>query len=247
MATIRCRDVRVEFPIYGAGSRSLRKTLVRFGTGGLISRNSDDRVVVRALSGVTFDLDNGDRLGLIGHNGAGKSTLLRVLAGIYEPVGGVADVCGQVWPLLDVSLGLDQDATGYENIRLRGLVMGMDPATIRAKIDDIAEFTELGDYLDMPIRTYSSGMMLRLAFGVSTSIDPEILLLDETIGVGDGAFLAKAQARLDHLIAGSSIVVISSHSMDLIRRFCNKALLLDHGSVKAFGEVEEVLAQYGDA
>jgi homopolymeric O-antigen transport system ATP-binding protein len=244
MASIVCQDISVEFPIYGASSRSLKKTLMRMSTGGAIDRDPGDRFIVKALDGLSFRLSHGDRVGLIGHNGAGKTTLLRVLSGIYEPIRGEIELNGVVSPLLDVALGVDPEATGYENIVLRGIVLGMRREQIRESLADIADFTELGDYLHMPVRTYSAGMMLRLAFAVSTTIKPEILLLDELIGVGDSGFLAKAESRMANLILSSSILVLSTHSMELVRRICNKAILLEHGTIKTMGGVEEVIEAY---
>jgi ABC-2 type transport system ATP-binding protein/lipopolysaccharide transport system ATP-binding protein len=180
----------------------------------------------------------------VGHNGAGKTSLLRVLAGVYEPTGGSISVQGSVIPLLDIGLGIDYEATGHENILLRGAVLGVKRRELKALSERIVEFTELGDYLEMPVRTYSAGMILRLAFGISTSVTPEILLMDEFFSVGDAVFLEKAQRKLNELIAQAGILVFASHSQDLIRRLCNKLLWLDKGEVRALGEVEPVLAEY---
>jgi ABC-2 type transport system ATP-binding protein len=236
--------VGVDFPLYGGGSRSLKKTLVHFGTGGRIGRDASDRVCVQALREVSLTFDHGDRVGLIGHNGAGKTTLLRVLAGVYEPSHGVVRCEGQAVALFDPSLGMDMEATGYENIVLRGLILGLSPKEIRSHADAIAEFTELGEYLAMPVRTYSSGMMLRLAFAVSTSISPDILLMDEWIVAGDNQFMEKAQKRMENFVGRSNILVLASHSLDLIERWCDKAVLLDEGQVVAFGPLKEVLNRY---
>ncbi len=244
MASLTLENVSVEFPVYGGGSRSLKKSVIWMGSGGRISRDAGDRVCVQALRDVSFRIDHGDRVGLIGANGAGKTTLLRVLAGVYEPTGGIVRREGHVSPLFDATLGMDMEATGYENIILRGLFLGFSPREIRTRTEEIAEFTELGDYLAMPVRSYSTGMMLRLAFAVSTCIDPEILLIDEWIGVGDAHFLDKAERRMERLVDRSRILVIASHAPDLIRRTCTRAVLLDHGAVKSTGPVEEVLAQY---
>ena len=200
--------------------------------------------VVRALSNLTMDLEHGDRIGLVGPNGAGKTTLLRVLAGVYEPSEGDVVVQGHTAPLFDISLGMDPEGTGYENIVLRGLFLGMTHKQIDEKVDEIAQFTELGDFLDLPIRTYSSGMRMRLAFAVATSIHPDILLLDEGIGVGDASFMAKASERLNEFTAKASIIVLASHSDALIKRMCKKAAWLEHGRLKALGPVTEVLEQY---
>ena len=247
MAAITCENVSVDYPLYGAGSRSLKKTLMRMGSGGRISRDAGDRVCVQALRDVSLHIDHGERVGIIGSNGAGKTTLLRVLAGIYEPTRGVVRCEGRISPLFDTTLGMDTEATGYENIVLGGLFLGLSPREIRGRTDEIAEFTELGDYLSVPVRTYSTGMMLRLAFAVSTCIDPEILLMDEWIGVGDAHFLEKAERRMERLVDQSRILVIASHSDALIKRLCNKVVLLDHGEVKAIGLVADVLDRYNAA
>lgn len=246
MASITLDSVSVDFPIYNLSSRSLKKTFLRLTTGGTLSNDAHKCVVVKALDNITLNIEHGDRVGLIGHNGAGKSTLLRVLAKIYEPTAGSIYFDGKVSPLLDVMLGINPESTGYENIILRGLLLGLTRKEINAKAQEIADFTELGDYLSVPIRTYSSGMLLRLAFGVATSISPEILLMDEAIGAGDAAFLNKAQKKLDSLIEQSSIVIIASHSASVIKKICNKAILLEAGKLKYFGPVDEALTHYAN-
>lgn len=246
MASIALKNVGVEFPIYDANSRSLKKRLLTSSAGGSVQGGygTNQPTLVRALTNVTLSLNHGERLALIGHNGSGKTTLLRVLAGVYEPGEGEVMVDGHVAPLFDISLGMDQEATGYENIVLRGLFLGMTHQQIEEKIDDIADFTELGEFLDLPIRTYSAGMRMRLAFSVSTSIHPDILLLDEGIGTGDAAFMAKTRQRLEDFTSKAAIIVLASHSEPLIERMCTKAALLEHGRLIAMGPVSEVLAQY---
>jgi len=231
MALVSANNIVVEFPIYDAAHRSLKKQLINATTGGRIARDSGNRVTIRALDQATFTLRPGDRVGLIGHNGAGKSTLLRVLSGIYEPVQGELVVQGTVATLLELSLGMDFEASGYENIRLRALMMGLTPKEIRSKLDDIAGFTELGDYLDMPVRTYSSGMQLRLAFAVSTAVDAHIILMDEWLGVGDSEFQPKAMKRMEELVARTSILVVASHDHHLLKGVCNRIFRLEHGKV----------------
>jgi ABC-2 type transport system ATP-binding protein/lipopolysaccharide transport system ATP-binding protein len=243
MASIRLRGVHVEIPIYNTSARSLKKQLVRATTGGRIQ--SDHGItVVRALNGIDLELNDGDRLGLVGSNGAGKTTLLRVLAGVYEPTRGSITVAGSIMPLLDVAMGIDMDSTGMENIMLRGRLLGIDRRQLLELRDQISEFTELGEYIHMPVRTYSSGMVLRLAFGISTCVTPEIVLMDEYFAVGDARFMRKAERRLIDVIAKAGIIVFASHSGDLVRRLCNKALWVHAGEARALGSTDEVLAQY---
>lgn len=229
MAHISAEGICVEFPIWNPSRRSLKNAVLRATTGGRLARETSTRFIVRALSDLSFEFSRGDRIGLVGRNGSGKTTLLRVLTGIYEPIRGRLEVSGRVSSLLDLSLGMDHEATGLENIVLRGVLMGLSPSAIESKIDEIADFSELGDYLSMPIRTYSSGMLLRLAFAVSTSVAPEILLLDEWLSVGDASFRDKAEGRLVELIESSAIMVLASHDESLIRRFCSRMLRLEHG------------------
>jgi len=209
-----------------------------------VATGARNRVIVQALSEVSFSLGEGDRVALIGHNGAGKTTLLRVLAGIYRPVSGRVTTKGRIAPLFDVSLGMSPDSTGWENIRIRALYLGMKSDELAAKLDDIAAFTELGQFLDMPLRTYSLGMQTRLAFAVSTAIQPEILLLDEGIGAGDAAFIERANRRLDAFVARAGIMVLASHSPELVERLCSKALVMEHGQVRFFGPRAEAMDFY---
>ena len=247
MAYIELKGATLDLPIYDIQGRSLKRQVMRMGRRNAIAEDTDGVIVVRALNNVDLRFDAGDRVGLIGHNGAGKSTLLRTMAGIYTPTSGTVERSGKVVPLLDISLGMDENSTGLQNIRLRGLLLGMSDSEIRAKQQEIAEFSELGDYLDLPIRTYSSGMRVRLAFAVSTAVEAEILLLDEVMGVGDASFMHKAEQRLADLHGRAEIVVLAMHSNHEIRRVCNKALWMEHGHVRAFGPVEDVVAAYETA
>ena len=195
----------------------------------------------RALS---FTLKDGDRVGLLGHNGAGKSTLLRLLSGVYEPSSGSARIKGEIGSLIDISLGIDPEATGRENIYLRGGLLGMTRSEIAAQIDDIIEFSELGDFVDMPLRTYSTGMHLRLAFAVSTVVRPEILLMDEWLSVGDEGFKHKAEARVTELVQSTNILVIASHSRELVLHICNRVIWLEHGKIRMDSDPGTVCQAY---
>ena len=230
-AYIRAEKLCVEFPIYENSHRSLKNTVMHLTTGGRIGVNGSQHPVVRSLTDIDLDLREGDRVGLVGHNGSGKTTLLRVLSGVYSPVRGRLQMQGRVASLLDVSMGMDPDATGFENIYLRGIMDGLMPATIRAKTDEIADFTGLGDYLNRPVRTYSSGMLLRLAFAISTSVEADILIMDEWLSVGDAEFSAKAEQRLGALVSKASILVLASHSPELIAKVCNRKIHLEHGVI----------------
>lgn len=243
MSLIEASNLCLDYPLVGMGSRSLKNKILSATTGGLIS-SGEVIPVVKALQGVSFFLNDGDRLGLIGPNGAGKSTLLKVLAGIYQPSSGSVNTVGRIVSTLNLGLGLEQEATGFENIIIRGLLLGMKRSEIEKKLEDIAMFTELGEYLNMPVRVYSAGMTMRLAFATVTAMDSDILLMDEVIGTGDAAFLDKAQRRLNEFINRSKIIVLASHSDSVIKKFCNKALLLHHGKAIASGSVEEVIDAY---
>lgn len=244
MAFIELKGVTLDLPIYDVQGRSLKKRVVSMGRRNTIAEDNEGVIVVRALDNLDIRFESGDRIGLIGRNGAGKSTLLRTLAGIYPPTSGTVTRDGKVVPLLDISLGMDENSTGMQNIRLRALLLGMSDREIRDKQSEIAEFCELGDYLDLPLRTYSSGMRVRLAFAVSTAVDAEILLLDEVMGVGDASFMNKANQRMADLHGRAEIVVLAMHSNEEIRRVCNKALWMERGRVRGFGPVEDIVSAY---
>jgi ABC-type polysaccharide/polyol phosphate transport system ATPase subunit len=242
-AKIKLENVNLQLPIYDVTSQSLKKKLVNFGREKL-TNDKDGVVVVNALKNINLLLESGDSLGLIGKNGAGKSTLLRVLAEIYSPTSGIVLIRGKSIPLLDISLGLDDQSTGRQNIRLRGLLVGMTNEEIHEKTAEIIEFTELSDYIDLPLRTYSTGMRVRLAFAISTSIEADILLLDEVLGVGDVGFQDKAKKRLRAFRERAQIVVHAIHDEISIRESCNKVLWLEGGSVVDFGSTDEVIRNY---
>jgi ABC-2 type transport system ATP-binding protein len=242
MVSIDIDRAAVDFPIFDAKTRSLKKAVLG-RAGGKIG--TDSKVpIIEALRDITISLRKGDRVALVGHNGAGKSTLLRLMSGIYEPTRGRASVVGKVAPVFDLAVGMDPEISGMENILIRGLFLGMTRKQMESRVDDIAEFTELGDYLAMPLRTYSTGMRVRLALGVVTSIDPEILLLDEGIGAVDASFLAKSKQRLVDLVERAGLLVFASHSDDLLRDLCDTGIWMEQGQVKMQGSLEEVLAAY---
>ena len=243
MSKIVFENVGLEYPILDR-NRSFRAALGR-SLGGAIRRAPHSRhASVVALEAITVSFVDGDRVGLIGRNGAGKSTMLKAIAGIYPTTAGRLTVTGRVTPLLAIGVGLDLEETGYENIVTCGLFNGLTPAEVRARQDEIAEFTELGDFLSLPLRTYSLGMQMRLGFAIATSGNPEILLLDEVIGAGDQEFAAKARERMNGLMQDASIIVLASHDAELIESCCNKALWLDGGHVVEFGPVHGVLSRY---
>jgi ABC-2 type transport system ATP-binding protein len=240
---IETRQASVDFPIFDAKSRSLKKAVLGV-VGGNIA--SDDRKVpvIQALHDIDITIEEGDRVALVGHNGAGKSTLLRLLSGIYEPTRGTATIEGRVAPVFDLGVGMDPEISGYENIMIRGLFLGLTRKEMEARVDEIADFSELGDFLNMPLRTYSTGMRVRLALGVVTSINPEILLFDEGIGAVDAAFLKKAKDRLAELVQRAGLLVFASHSDEFLRQLCTTAIWMEHGRVKQTGELREVLTAY---
>ncbi len=243
MAGISVRNVTVDFPLYHGSSRSLKKTVFA-AASGRVGQDRQHRVVVQALSGVSFALGSGDRLGLVGNNGAGKTTLLRVLAGIYEPVAGEVTIAGSVTALLDPNLGMNQDLTGRENVLLRGLYGGLSPPAIRRLEEDVRDFAELGDFLDLPVRLYSSGMMVRLGFALATAIRPQVLLMDEWFLAGDAAFMEKARERLESMVRGAEILVLSSHMGPVLQAWCTRVIWLEQGRIRMDGPAEPVLEQY---
>jgi lipopolysaccharide transport system ATP-binding protein len=244
MANISLINVSLDIPIFNPGTRSLKKKILQEITGGSLYQGDQGPVVVRALQNINLEFKHGDRVGLLGHNGAGKSTLLRVLSGIYKPTSGQVAINSQVASLIDVSLGIDSEATGRENIFIRAALLGLSKKQINECLEEIIEFSELGDFIDMPVRTYSSGMHLRLAFSVSTVIRPEILIMDEWLSVGDQIFNHRAESRMQKLIEKTSILIIASHSKELLLKTCNRVVLLDHGLVKMDGHPLAVCNEY---
>jgi len=257
MSQITAENIQVEFPIYDSRARSLRHRLVidhllkrskkegrELSIGGHISQNNSGKVIITALDDLSFSIKDGDRLGLLGHNGAGKSTLLKVMAKIYEPTSGSINVNGRISPMFNLSDGMDQESTGLENIWLRGRVLGISKDEINSSIDSIASFTDLGEYLHMPIRTYSSGMLVRLSFAIATAVQPDILIMDEMIGAGDATFTKQANERLQGFVEKAGLMVVATHSLDIVRNWCNVAMVLHHGKLMLMDSVENSIKEY---
>lgn len=228
---IQCNNVGVTFPIFNSNQRSFKKSIFGAASGGRIGSSDSGLVEVEALKNVSFSLSKGDRLALIGHNGSGKTTLLRVLAGAYKPTSGKFEKLGRVTSLIDPMMGMDGELTGIENINLRGLFLGLTKSEIRNVTDEVIDFSELGDFINVPVRTYSSGMVLRLGFSISTAIRPEILLMDEWMSVGDESFKKKAEERLKEFISKAGIMVMATHDSELAHSVCNKTIKLEHGEI----------------
>jgi len=244
MTSILLQNATVEFPIFNANGRSLTSRLVDFTSGGRLDADPNGQVHVKSLQNLSLKIDQGERVGLIGVNGSGKSTLLRVLAGIYVPSSGTAQIKGTVGSLIDISLGINPEATGRENIYIRGALLGLSRGQIDDLFSEIVEFSELGEFIEMPVRTYSSGMNLRLAFAVSTVIRPEILLMDEWLSVGDESFSQKAGHRLASIVKGSDIVVLATHSRELLEQTCTRTIWLAEGRIVEDGDTSVVAKNY---
>lgn len=242
---IRMESVTLDIPVFNVNSRSLKNRFLNYSTGGRIAATDKRHLSVRALDNVSLAFNHGDRVALVGRNGAGKTTMLQVLGGIYEPTRGHVRRSGATSTLLDTYLGMVPTASGYENITILGLVMGMTPAEVEARMDEIAEFTELGNFLDLPVQTYSAGMRFRLAFAVRSCIEPDILLMDEWVSTSDPSFVQKVRARMEELVQQSGIFVIASQNLDLIGEICTRGVLLEKGQVKMYAPIEEVIERYG--
>jgi ABC-type polysaccharide/polyol phosphate transport system ATPase subunit len=241
MALIQLDRVSVDLPVYSANSRSLKAKLL---PSSRLAAGPRHQILVHALREISCEFQAGDHVALVGRNGAGKSTLLSVLAGIYEPAYGRVRIEGRVAALLDLSLGMEEDATGHENITTRGRLLGMSSAEIAGRMAEIIDFAGLGEHIDLPLRTYSSGMRVRLAFSVSTCVAPDILLLDEVIGVGDAEFAKRSAERMRQLIQRSQILVVASHNTQLLAQLCTKAIWLEGGRVREIGPAPAVMAAY---
>lgn len=241
MASIIANSVSLDYPIYNVSAKSFRTASVDRFVGGVLSKQASRIVTVRALDNVSFEVNEGDSVALLGHNGAGKTTLLRVLAGLYTPTHGSVVSVGSISTLIDLGIGMDQNATGLENLNFLAAVKGMNEPEIDALIEDVQDFADLGDFINLPLRVYSAGMKTRLMFAMATSGHSDISIVDEVFGAGDANFREKANSRMTEFLERAKLVVFSTHSVEMARKFCNKALILDHGRVKAFGKFEDVL------
>jgi lipopolysaccharide transport system ATP-binding protein len=244
MNHIKLDDVSVHFALFEPGARSLRKKVIHAATGGKLARDVKGHTVVKALNHISFDIREGERVGLLGANGAGKTTLLGVLAGVYEPNIGRATIQGSVGSLINITLGTDAESTGRENILLRAALLDIPRQEILGRMEEVIEFSELGEFIDLPVRTYSTGMNMRLAFSVATMLRPEILLMDEWLSVGDKDFTVKAEKRMSELLDASKILVVATHSKPLALQQCTRLIWLENGGVKMDGPVEEVAKAY---
>jgi lipopolysaccharide transport system ATP-binding protein len=240
MTLISLEKASLEFTVRRHGRISLKEYLLT----GMFRRRSENRFIVRALNNINLSIKEGERVGIIGHNGAGKSTLLKLMAGIYPPTSGTRTVKGHISSLFDIALGFELDATGWENMQYRGYLLGESPRSIRAKMQPIAEFSELGRFLDIPVRYYSAGMLVRLAFSISTSIEPDILIVDEVLSAGDLEFQVKARTRMRTLISSARAVIVVSHDMQSLAQLCDRVLWLDHGTIRLAGPTDEVIEAY---
>ena len=244
MASINFNNVDIDFIIYETSSRSLKSSFIKSAFNSRVSSNKNGNYCIKALSGIDFSLKSGDRVGLIGNNGAGKSTLLRTLNGVYEPTSGDLQINGSVGSLIDISLGIDNESTGRENIFLRSALFGYRRHEINKILEEIIDFSDLNEFIDMPVRTYSSGMNLRLAFSIASFLNAEILLMDEWLSVGDESFQKKAEKRSLEIVNKTDIFILASHSIELISNLCNKVIWLEGGKIKDIGSQEIVIANY---
>jgi ABC-type polysaccharide/polyol phosphate transport system ATPase subunit len=240
MARIDLTDASLTFSLRKSRNVTLKQYLLK----GLFLSSFNPKVSIHALSDITLSAGDGDRIGVIGHNGAGKSTLLKMIAGVYPPTRGTVRVEGKICSLFEIALGFEPEASGWDNIRYRGYLQGETPKTLGPKVDEIAAFSELGDFLSIPVRFYSAGMMVRLAFSIATAAEPEVLLVDEVLSVGDAAFQVKAKQRMKEMMSRSRLMVMVSHELNSVREMCTRALWLEQGRVVLQGDPGEVVDAY---
>ena len=240
MARIDLTDASLTFSLRKSKNVTLKQYLLK----GLFLKSFNPKVNIHALADLNLSATDGDRIGVIGHNGAGKSTLLKMIAGVYPPTSGAVKVQGSICSLFEISLGFEPEATGWENIRYRGYLQGETPKTLAGKVEEIAAFSELGDFLNIPVRYYSAGMMVRLAFSIATAAEPEVLLVDEVLSVGDASFQQKAKQRMKEMMSRSRLMVMVSHDIGSVVDMCNRAVWLEHGRIRMQGFPSDVTAAY---
>lgn len=243
MARIELRNAGVEFQLRKTAQVTLKEYLLR----GLFLRRADDTMKVQALRDIDFTAADGDRIGIIGHNGAGKSTLLKLIAGIYPPTIGQRTVTGRISSLFDITLGFEEEANGWDNIRYRSYLQGESPREVKSKMLEIAAFSELGEFLNVPLRAYSAGMRIRLAFAIATAANPEVLLIDEILGVGDLAFQLKARERMKQMMRAARLLVLVSHDLEALPAMCDRTIWMNQGQIVMCGRTEEVIAAYTES
>lgn len=243
MSYIKLKNISLTYPVYGSSSRNFKTALINLATGGMIEKHNEI-VHVKALNNISFTLNSGDKLAIFGHNGAGKSTLLKTIAQIYAPTQGSIELSGSTSCLFDLMMGMDPEITGKENIVLRARIAGLTKMQAEDLIYKVEEFAELGNFINMPFKTYSAGMQVRLAFGIITNIHAKIILIDEVINVGDQKFIKKAQDQIEKLVKNAEIMVLSTHDINTAKKFCNKGLLLKKGNLISFGKIEDILLDY---
>ncbi len=236
---VKLTGVTLDYTIYSVRAQSLRNLAMNMAVGGKLYRNQGDVTVMRAVSNIHIDAQEGDRIALVGHNGSGKTTLLRLIAGIYAPTQGTVDVRGSMTSMLALGAGMDTDATGLQNIRKMGAMRMIPKKVIDSRMDAIAEFSELGHFLQLPVKTYSSGMTMRLMFSVATEFDSDILVMDEWLSAGDAAFVAKATERMETFVDRAKILIIGTHNLGLVDKVCNKVCVLENGAAVFYGSVED--------
>lgn len=244
-ASISLENVSLEYPVYNASALSIKKNFLIGFSGGLLKSDPNDKILtVSALNNINLKFSHGERVGLIGHNGCGKTSLLRLLSNIYYPTSGAVSISGETTSLIDINLGIDSEASGIKNLYMRAAILGIKKSNLDSVVNETVEFSGLGEFINLPFRTYSSGMQVRLAFSIATAITPEILIMDEWLTAGDHNFRAKSHKRLLNLINNTNILILASHDHDLISKVCNRVIWLEKGSVKMDGKPKDVIEEY---
>ncbi len=243
--SINLEGVSLEYPVYNSSALSLKKKFLIGFSGGILKSDPNDKIIlVNALNNINLEINNGDRIGLIGHNGCGKTSLLRLMSSIYFPTTGSVSISGETTSLIDINLGIDPEASGLKNLYMRAAILGIEKSNIDSVVEETIDFSGLGEFINLPFRTYSSGMQVRLAFSIATAITPEILIMDEWLSAGDKDFSEKSHKRLLKLVDNTNILILASHSKELISNVCNRVIWLDKGSVKMDGKTEDVIDKY---